>query len=107
MGASKEYYQEHSRQRRAMRREYIAAKKLELGCCECGYKEHHAALHFDHIDRDTKHKEVSKLASEGASFEAIDAEIDKCRVICANCHSIHSYEQKHFLPSTTVGEAGT
>jgi hypothetical protein len=94
--ASKDYHQEHSRNRRAVRREYVAAIKLEKGCEECGYNKHHAALHLDHIDPSKKLVSVSRMVSEGWSFDKIDEEVAKCRILCANCHSIHTYDSKHF-----------
>ena len=105
--ASKEYHNNHTKQRRAVRREYIASKKMEQGCCKCGYNAHPAALHFDHIDRSTKSGGLAQAASEGWSFERIDEEIAKCQVLCANCHSIHTYELKHFHTIARMGEVGT
>ncbi len=48
---------------------------------------------FDHIDPNEKHREISKLL--GCSWEnSILPEIDKCRLLCANCHRIHTQEQR-------------
>lgn len=30
-------------------RRWLDAYKLKNGCVDCGYREHHAALHFDHV----------------------------------------------------------
>jgi len=94
--ATKEYHKEKTKQYRAARRQYVAAYKMEIGCELCGYAAHSAALHLDHINPEEKLVTVSRMISEGHSFDAIDAELSKCRVLCANCHSIHTYESEHF-----------
>ena len=55
----------------------------EHPCVDCGETDP-IVLEFDHI-RD-KHKEISRLISDGVSFEMIQKEIEKCEVRCANCH---------------------
>lgn len=80
MSMSKQYRQE--------RVAYIQAIKMDSGCEICGYNEHPTALEFDHIDPSTKRDKVSNLM--GNSYEVIDAEIAKCRVLCSNCHAIHT-----------------
>jgi hypothetical protein len=77
------------------RLEYVRAIKLERGCELCGYNAHHAALDFDHLDPAEKTKEVSTMCWGEASFDVIDAEIAKCRVLCRNCHAIESMEKGH------------
>lgn len=53
-------------------------------CVHCGYNKCVEALEFHHNDGD---KEFG-IAAKGItrSFEAIKKEIDKCILICANCH---------------------
>ena len=75
--------------------------KLEHGCEICGFGTHkyakkwrkHVAmmLEFDHIDPATKLHNVCDMANY--SWELIQAEIDKCRVICKVCHCIHTGNQ--------------
>ena len=69
--------------------------KLMKGCAVCGYKEHHVALHYNHIDPSTKVRNVSRAAS----VKAVKEEIRKCEVLCANCHAVKSLEEKHYLNS--------
>ena len=74
------------------RREAINNIKLSLGCTLCGYNSHPAALQFNHIKG---HKSFNISQDPKRKWEDIIAEIAKCEVLCANCHSIHSYENKH------------
>ena len=73
------------KQKRVMlkRRAYLGAIKMERGCCDCGYKGHPAALHFDHI-KGVKEMDLSKAYSK----KLIEQELAKCVVRCANCHAI-------------------
>ena len=68
-----------------------------LKCTKCGF-DHHAALDFHHEDPTEKEYNVNRLVSDGR-FKKAYAEIEKCIVLCANCHRIHHYEEKKKPPS--------
>ncbi|MCF8784124.1 hypothetical protein [Rhodococcus ruber] len=76
------------RQRYQSNLDFIRNYKLEQGCADCGYREHAEALEFDHLPG------VNKLAHVGEmmmhSRAAIEAEIAKCEVVCANCHRVRT-----------------
>ena len=55
----------------------------------CGYNAHPAALTFDHLDPD--HKEFNPSNYGSKSWPDLLREVAKCRVLCANCHNIHSF----------------
>ncbi|UYL05113.1 hypothetical protein DIDNDMLP_00128 [Klebsiella phage KP13-7] len=73
----------------------ILAVEYKGGCCEkCGYNKCIAALEFHHLDPSQKDFSISK---EGVtrSFDKIKTELDKCIMVCANCHrEIHDEERK-------------
>lgn len=77
------------------------------GCELCGWYDEDLleALHFDHLDRETKIASISKLASSNRSIEVIDAEIDKCRLICANCHRLYTIKQLGFLDNEFMSKS--
>lgn len=67
-------------------------------CLDCGGTFPPECMDFDHIDPATKRFTISsKVASNVASLEVIKArvlaEIEKCRLICANCHRIRTARQ--------------
>ena len=66
--------------------------KTFLGCQECGYKKHPDALQFDLVNQTSKFKEISKMYCY--SRKALKLEMKKCRVLCANCHAVHSAKQR-------------
>lgn len=43
-------------------------------------------LDFDHIDPSTKIDTISNLIRQSHSLEKIQEEIEKCQILCANCH---------------------
>lgn len=54
-------------------------------CEECGESDP-AVLEFHHEGEFDKFKEVSLMIAEGYSLRSIAQEINKCRVLCCNCH---------------------
>jgi hypothetical protein len=73
--------------------EYCQRIKLERGCMDCGYRAHAEALDFDHRDPDTKGGNIAQMTSS-ASLERIIVEIEKCDVVCANCHRVRSARRR-------------
>jgi len=67
---------------------FLAEYKLKRGCRDCGYKKHHSALEFDHIKGD---KSLNVCFSK--SIEQAKKEIEKCDVVCSNCHRIRTYKR--------------
>lgn len=61
-------------------------------CQKCGYDRCIAALDFHHIDESQKEFGISG-SGYSKSWEKIKKELDKCILVCANCHrEIHSQE---------------
>lgn len=74
----------------------IKDKAIEYkgGCCSvCGYSEHPAALQFHHVDPKTKEHSWTKLRLK--SWDKIVVELDKCVLLCANCHSVEHSKSKY------------
>ncbi len=56
-------------------------------CRECGYdKDIPDVYEFHHLDPDKKDPSWYKMFANNHSIEKIKSEIDKCIVLCANCH---------------------
>lgn len=65
----------------------IKGKKYQ--CESCGYNKNLAALTFHHID--PKKKEFSLSSAKTMSQDKLIKELDKCIVLCANCHMEEHY----------------
>ena len=97
----KAYYKNVQQKRKTRKVRYeetkdrINAIKLEKGCSICGWGKHKFAskwkehvvslLEFDHIDPSTKLYNVCDI--KNYAWDNIQAEIDKCRVLCKPCHA--------------------
>jgi len=72
----------------AKRRKAIREKAVDhLGrkCFFCGYNRCSAALDFHHIDEQSKKFGLSQNGLT-RSWEKTKKELDKCILLCANCH---------------------
>lgn len=60
------------------------------GCCQsCGGKFHPSVYEFHHINPETKDRDPSKMMQ--LSHEKLQKELDKCVLLCANCHRIEHH----------------
>ncbi|HEY4160629.1 MAG TPA: hypothetical protein VGM08_01050 [Candidatus Saccharimonadales bacterium] len=70
------------------RRQTIKAKAVKLlggACIVCGYSKHPGVLDFHHIDPTTKSFGISS-GGLSRSWASIEIELQKCVLVCANCH---------------------
>lgn len=89
----KEYYQNNKEKHKKAvsknvdhRRIKVAKYKMERGCSNCGFCEHPAALEFHHVDKNNKDFQISQ--NTHLPWELLLKEIEKCQVLCSNCHAI-------------------
>lgn len=75
-----------TRARSQLKRLHIRNIKLKAGCTDCGYNAHFSALDFDHV-RGEKSFAIATQNSLALSL----LEIEKCEVVCANCHRVRTY----------------
>ena len=86
---------------RATKRNFVV---LAGGCCQrCGYQEFLPGLTFHHINRKEKGGPVSSLTY--GNFEVARQEIDKCILLCSNCHLAfeRGYWQAEFIKRDGLG----
>jgi hypothetical protein len=70
-----------------VRRDAIKAFLIErksVPCADCGKSYPHYVMDFDHL-RD-KVINIARAAVKDWSLKRLQAEIDKCEVVCSNCH---------------------
>ena len=89
---NKEYYITKSRESKQKTREDFKEYKKQLSCEFCG-ENHPATLDFHHRDKNEKKIIVSSAVGRGWGIESIQQEIDKCIVLCSNCHRKLHYDE--------------
>ncbi len=102
-GFNKTYYEGDAKERhlqqvkerteaaREAAREFVYQYLLTHPCEECGESDPRV-LEFHHVgEKDT---EITRLISGGWSIARIQSEIDKCDVLCANCHRRITVEER-------------
>lgn len=60
-------------------------------CCRCGYNKSMNVLQFHHLD---PAKKDFTIGGKSWSYERLKEEVDKCILVCANCH-IEIHEEKN------------
>jgi hypothetical protein len=75
----------NNRSRRRELKQRVWRYLADQACVECGERDP-LVLDFDHVDPREKRTEIYWLAHGTARWQAIETEIGKCEVRCANCH---------------------
>lgn len=84
----------HVRRRRKIKG-WLSNYKKCLKCEKC--KEKHPAIIDFHHDKGNKEKGISRRIIDGHSIEKVKIEIQKCQILCSNCHrKIHFKNTKTF-----------
>jgi hypothetical protein len=86
--------QRHTEQelnRRARRRQWLNKYKESRGCKQCGVADA-AVLDFHHTDPQSKRMAINKMVTYGHGKDDLQAEIEKCEILCTNCHRKSHFE---------------
>lgn len=77
-------------------KEYVRLYKQNSKCSKCG-DDRWYVLDFHHLY--DKKDNISFLVSKGPSIKKIENEIQKCIVLCSNCHrEVHYLNKKNMVP---------
>ena len=94
-------HNEYHRKVRERNEKFIENYKLSNGCKSCGYKEYTVALDLHHRNPAEKSFSLARGTNNLHSLETLQREINKCDVLCANCHRVHHFLQRH--PKNQLG----
>ncbi len=86
------YYKSYNNKRKISNRENFEVLKNDMKCEKCG-ESHISCLDFHHIDPKTKKYSISRLSFSSYSLKTIKEEIEKCIVLCSNCHRKEHYKK--------------
>jgi hypothetical protein len=89
---NKDKVRQQTKAQRTRNQEFVRSFLSEHPCVDCGESDI-VVLEFDH-QRD-KTQEVCELARNGVSLQTLKNEIEKCDVVCANCHKRRTYQKSH------------
>lgn len=97
----KEHYANNSakvyarvKDRRQEIRDQMWEYKASRACADCGLVDP-IVMEFDHL-RD-KERNVSEMIARGMGWESILLEIEKCELVCANCHRRRTHTRANAL----------
>jgi hypothetical protein len=82
---NKEYYKKKARNTKRKSRELLNEYKITLKCSRCPENDI-CCLDFHHLNPDEKEKSIAAAVSSGWSFKRLQLELNKCIVLCSNCH---------------------
>lgn len=68
---------------------YIYDYLLINRCIFCGFSNP-VCLDFHHVNPKTKSYEISQMVKDGYTIDEIKLEINKCVVLCSNCHRLET-----------------
>lgn len=83
-------WNERKRNLNKSRREVVDEFKLDKSCVECGENRPYV-LDFHHTDPSTKLFEIGEATKH--SIKNIKIEMDKCILLCRNCHAELHYKE--------------
>jgi hypothetical protein len=78
--------------RRIEIRKKLQDLRSETPCEDCKERYPFYVMQFDHV-RGEKLMDLSRVASNQWSDQKLQREIDKCEIVCANCHAQRTWER--------------
>jgi len=87
----KEKAQKRQNDARAKIRRFIAAVKDNKHCMDCGIAYRHWVMDFDHLG--DKEFTIAQFRSHTSDLLKIRREIEKCEIVCSNCHRDRTYQR--------------
>lgn len=87
-----EWNKRRTLRRRERLRAWVAEQRRRRGCSKCGVSNP-GCLDFHHRDGVAKTMDVGTMVTYGYGKKALREEIEKCDVLCANCHRLHHHSE--------------
>ena len=73
-------------------RDEVRAYKESKPCMDCGKFYPHIVMDFDHREPQDKSYNISSVIN-GGSMKKIWSEIEKCDLVCSNCHRLRTWDR--------------
>ena len=88
----KQKTKDRTNRNRTLQKRKLWKYKEKLGCQDCGEKYPHWMLDFDHKPEYTKLDSPTQIIHKYSAARAFE-ELNKCDVVCPNCHRIRTYKR--------------
>lgn len=89
----KDCHTNYMKQRYAEKQNIIEEQKSLQHCAKCGESRGYL-LDYHHLNPNEKDNTIARMTSNKYKIEDIQKEIQKCIVLCANCHrEFHHFEK--------------
>lgn len=72
--------------------EFVNGIKDGKPCADCGQTFDPVCMDFDHV-RGDKNDNVGSMVARGVALDRIQAEIEKCDLVCSNCHRVRTSDR--------------
>lgn len=83
-------------------KKFVCDLKEKTPCADCGVNYPSYVMDFDHLD--DKSYAIANMIGHGYDIPAVQKEIDKCEIVCANCHRIRTHNRKQApMPERPIG----
>lgn len=76
---------------KARTKAFVRKYKEENPCVDCGNYFPFFVLDFDHLG--DKEALISRLVGNGHDIARVQEEMDKCELVCANCHRYRTFKR--------------
>lgn len=89
---NKAKYQANTKAKKSLIRKIVIELKHNMPCMDCDIAYPYWVLQYDHrpgVDKKFNIADTHMISS----VSALLAEIDKCDLVCANCHATRTYER--------------
>ena len=86
---NKQTYKDRAREYSDQQRDRLRSIKDEaksVPCADCGVQYPPYVMDFDHVTGGPKRFNLANAPRAAVSTATMQTEIDKCEVVCANCH---------------------
>jgi len=72
----------------------LIKKEKDISCMDCGQRYPYYVMDFDHRDPKEKKFGIAQAAWMCSTIKKVREEIEKCDVVCSNCHRIRTFRSR-------------
>lgn len=74
---------------------FVRDLKSKTPCVDCHLVFPHYVMDFDHLEGFVKINDIAVLMKTPHSLDLLKKEIEKCEIVCSNCHRARTWKRAH------------